>query len=479
KQDAVFNMTEGSMNGVGGFNGRNSNKEDIAYYFIGGNQSPFNVLGQILYGQFGRKHDGLVSSYSAIGWEYPNANFNPANWTSDSPPQQYFTNEVHIPDWGNSYYTAPQGYLYSYSFECIKKLLKQQMPNPAFCYSSAANGGYPKNQSEQAPPTTSIFTEKKSGHLSANQSTSIPVIIDGNATGLFYLTWNGETPSFTLTRPDTQMIDPAYAGSHPAEVTYQMSSSTMDVPPFIAYKFMTLQPGVWQLNITASGAIDYQGFAILESARILDVQTDANNYTIGDNLTIVANLISNGTGLSGANISAKLTHSDNTVNIVPLLDQGNGVYQGTYSIPNAPGYLNIEVTANGDENGTSFSRQKNLIIAIAPRDIQLNNNYSDEPFDNNSDGFYDYLNFQAQVNLSASGEYAVAADLFAGNEFITHSGDFFSLPSGLQTVTLSFDGRDIRKAHLNGPYTIKNLYFVPVSVGITAESAESPWITTN
>ncbi|WKZ39487.1 MAG: hypothetical protein QY328_14590 [Anaerolineales bacterium] len=80
------------------------------------------------------------------------------------------------------------------------------------------------------------------------------------------------------------------------------------------------------------------------------------------------------------------------------------------------------------------------------------------------------MNFNIEVNLVEAGEYAVTAELYAGDQLITQSGDFFDLASGAQTITLPFDGDAIRQAGLHGPYTITNLYLTPIEVGITAQS---------
>ncbi len=476
-QDAVFNMVEESMNGTSGFNGRIYNQEGIDYYFIGGDASPVKSLGPILYGPLGRKHDGLVSSYSALGWKYPNNIFDPLNWANVSQPHQYYTDEVHISDWGNSYYTAPPGDLHSYSFECIKNLLKHLAPNELFCQDVMTASSFAQNLTVQSAPDLSTFTELKNGHLINGQSISIPLAIDTNTASLFYLTWSGETPAFTLTRPDAQVINPAYAAAHPSEVIYENFVGGAAVPPNQTYNFNTTQLGSWQLNITASTAIDYQAFAVLDSSRSLTAQTNANLYQIGDIATITANLSNGGTGLNGATVTAKLTRSDAVVDTISLTGQGNGTYTANYVIPNSSGYLTIDITANGTDSGTAFTRQNHLQVAIQSDNLQLTGTYDDQPRDDNSDSIYEYLDFMAEVNLTSPGEYAVSAELYAGDQLITQSGDFFQLAAGTQTVTLPFDGGAIREAGLNGPYTVKNLYFTPIDIGITAANVENAWTT--
>ena len=307
---------------------------------------------------------------------------------------------------------------------------------------------------------------------------TLPLVIDSTGTTLFYLNWSGgNAPSFTLTRPDAQVIDPAYAAAHPAEVTYETSNGSPEAAPNATYNFVSGQIGTWQAIITATDAVDYKIFGLIDSTLQLTANTNAEVYQIGDTATITANLANGSTGLSGATVTAKLTRPDSVVNTVTLTDQGNGTYSNTYTIPDAPGYLTIGVTATGNDNGTTFSRQENLLVSIAPNDLQLTGTYDDQPRDDNADGAYDYLDFTAEVNLTAPGDYAVSAELYAGDQLITQSGDFFQLAAGPQTVTLPFDGAAIYAAGLNGTYTVKNLYFTPIDIGITAQSVENAWIT--
>ena len=52
------------------------------------------------------------------------------------------------------------------------------------------------------------------------------------------------------------------------------------------------------------------------------------------------------------------------------------------------------------------------------------------------------------------------------------------LSVGTQEVTLDFDGWDIRRSQINGPYTVTNVYLVDLTVGgIPAQIAEDVWVT--
>jgi len=456
-----------------GFNPFNPNINGVKYNFIGGNGGS-GFLSNMLTNLGQGPNDGLVGHFSAVGWMFPNQVFAPPTWPNDSLPGQYFTNETHPAqsDPSKAYYTAQDGQGFSDAYLCIKALMDGGNPNSQdICWpalpQSAAN-----NQPQANSATQASFTELQAGHLTASQSTTIPLTIDTGGSTLFYLTWSGgNAPSFTLNRPDGQLIDPAYALAHPDEVSYEIAAGSPSTPPFAAYNFVSAPTGIWQLNITATDAIDYRAFGLIDSSRTLVAQTNLDTYQIGDTATITATLENGGVGISGATVTAKLTRPDAVVDTIPLTDQGNGTYTVDYVIPNSSGYLSIVVIASGTDGGTAFTRQNHLQVAIQSDNLQLTGVYGDTPNDNNADGLYEKLDFTAQVNLASAGEYAVTVDLYAGDQFVTQIGDFFTLTTGVQTITLPFDGGAIRQSMLNGPYIITNLSLTPLDTGIPAQSA--------
>ncbi len=465
------------------FNKRHPNLPGVSYSFIGGDGGS-GPLDRLLRLTRQGPNDGLVGQSSAVGWIYNELGvpwFSPSGWADASVPNQYWTDETH-PAQSNvhkSYYVTPPGQEYSNAFNCMLAIMRNETPGDQYCWEA----GTPKpqtlkNQAALLPSEQSSITAMKVGHLDAGQSVVIPFVMDSTGSSQFYLTWNGEnTPEFTLTTPDLQVIDPIYAATHPEEVDFEIALGGSDTPPYNAYSFITGEVGIWKLNITASGAIDYQAFGMTDSDLVFSVETNDVEYRIGETATISATLFSSDIGLQGATIIAKISRPDNAIDEVPLADLGDGAYEGEYVIPSTPGTLTMGITADGNDNGTIFTRQENLLIGVASDDLQLTGIYNDQPRDDNSDGLYEYLDFTAEVNLAVPGEYAVSAELYAGDQIITQSGDFFQLISGTQTITLSFDGRDINKAGLDGPYTIKNLYFTPIELGITAQSVETAWTT--
>ena len=239
------------------------------------------------------------------------------------------------------------------------------------------------------------------------------------------------------------------------------------------------QIGTWQLNITALDAIDYQVSGWYKNAtRTLTTQTDLYTYQIGNTATITATLDNHGVGLPGATVTATLTRMDGVVDTLNLTDPENdGTYTGVYIVPDSSGFLTIAIRASGNDNGTAFTRQSFELVTIASNDIRLTDTYTDTPKDENTDGLYEYLDFTLEVYAEQAGEYDISAELYVGDQLITHAGDFYTVDIGTQTITLRFPGTVIRQMGINGPFTIKNLYITPLDTGVTAISVETLWTT--
>ena len=80
--------------------------------------------------------------------------------------------------------------------------------------------------------------------------------------------------------------------------------------------------------------------------------------------------------------------------------------------------------------------------------------------DNDEDGYYEWLTFDAEIEVKEAGDYLLQAELWAGNRFITEAEGAASLAEGTHELRVLFEGNDIRQGGLNGPYTIRNLLLV-------------------
>lgn len=506
-QRGFCELSESNMRDV--INPNTHNKSGVKYTFIGGNP---------IKGPDGRKGDGAISSFSAVGWN-PFGNFDPFDWTLSSPPlKQFWSHDAHGSQLGIDYLTNNNGQI-SRTVRCIMDLMNNQQPSSNDCFGvirPAATATITPTQASTSthvptstdvpgtplptstdtfatptpatptplPPTPTSFVEQDEnvleeiqlgeGNLAENTSVSIPVKVDGPGASIFTLSWdNDPAPTFTLTNPNSQVIDDAYAAAHPGEVTYNVQPGSIYTPPFATYSFPITQSGTWYLNITAAAAIHYVTSVQIDSSRTLAVETNAPTYHSGDTATITAHLTNNGSGVTGATVTADLGLPDGSNPTVVLTDQGGGTYAGSYTIPNLPGMVMFQVTAEG----TAYTRQKSSSFWIASNDLQLTGNYDATAVDTDNDNLFDKLDFEVGVNLTTPATYVLEADLYSGNEFVAHSYSSLNLGSGEQNLTTPFSGEDIRQSGLDGPYTVTRVSLTPIEVGIASQKADDVFTT--
>lgn len=455
------------------FNKENFNIKGIEYVFIGGDGGDETVTKLLkLFAATGiaAPNDGLSGTYSSVGWVHPNKEFSSA-WTLPAPPLQYTTDETHpsTSSYAKAYYVeqAENGIGgHSDTFLCILAILQHENPT------SDSENCKPA-QDYQLPQVNLLGRNSVIQTLIdvvENETKSISVNVDSTGGADFLVFWSGDNaPEFTLTTPTGQVIDQVYTSLHPQEVTYEAIAGSSVSLPYIVYRVSSGQPGIWQLNISSTDTVAYLTYTITEnSPRILDVSTDLNVYQVGDVATITAALESNGIGLAGATVTAKITRPDDLIDTLLLTDlNGDGNYTSVYTIPNTPGFLITEIVASGVDNGVAYTRQAGLIINVAPNNLQITGNNSDVLNDENADGFAETLDFNFIVTANTDGQYNISGDLYAGDILLAQAADYFALNSGTQNVLLHFDGSAIREMGLNGPYTIKNLYATPLDIGIT------------
>jgi hypothetical protein len=92
------------------------------------------------------------------------------------------------------------------------------------------------------------------------------------------------------------------------------------------------------------------------------------------------------------------------------------------------------------------------------------------------------------IDVLEAGDYDVTGDLYAGNGEKLADGVFTTLSggepfaTGVQTVTLTFDGKTLREAGIDGPYVLDHLevdhHAAEFDLPMTVDSARTVYTTT-
>ena len=407
----------------------------VYYHAISGNApwSPRSALGKVMYWLIGGGDDGIVPTNSGTGLS--------------GIPDPWPTDEVHSTGMGpRSYFIRDNGPSISY-MQCLKPVLVDR--NKHICGGVSALEITP-----EVTPAPTARTPFEYGTLLAGQSVTRAISLEGGPT-LFVAQWQTGTLAVTLVDPNDQVIDPAYATSHPNVVTYDADETVA------TYYFTNTIAGAWQLvlqatSVPADGSA-YVTFAAFESDLALTTETNRYWYGPGATATITASLSGSP---AGATVTATILRADGVTDTVSLLPQGAGRYQGTYTVPDAPGYAEVRLVATGNTaEGSPFERGLNLAFQISPGSVALTGIYSDTPEPRLAgSSFYKALLVTAGINSAISGTVGLSADLVdADGNFVAHSLTIEEVTAGAGTLTLRFDADDIYASRRNGPYTLTNL----------------------
>lgn len=331
-------------------------------------------------------------------------------------------------------------------------------------------------------PEMAQHTPIEFGTLQSGQTATKSIPLGGGPT-LFALHWQNGTLAFTLIDPNNQTIDPTFAVANPSVVTYSGDANAA------VYYFPNAIAGTWQTVFKATsvqtGGLTYSTFAAFDSDVTLTASADKNWYTPGANAIITATL----TGpLSSATITASIGRADGITDKLTLSSIGNGQYQASYTVPNAPGNTEVRLVASGTTaSNLPFERgAASLIFQISPNTFALNNTYTDTPALYPGSSLYQFLNVTVGINATVGGKVGLSADLVDwNNNFVAHALVIQDVAAGPTILTLQFDGTDILASKHNGPYTLTNVLLTDESgtVLVTQQAqavyTTAPYLYTN
>ncbi len=89
--------------------------------------------------------------------------------------------------------------------------------------------------------------------------------------------------------------------------------------------------------------------------------------------------------------------------------------------------------------------------------VEFTGNFSDYGVDEDSDGLYDYLVIEMEINVNEPGNYSGVFWLYANETAIVKTSDSSYFDAGIQTINLGFDGLEIYEKGINGPYTLTHI----------------------
>jgi hypothetical protein len=326
------------------------------------------------------------------------------------------------------------------------------------------------------------------GTLTAGQVQSITVPVEVVTTAGFVVMGDGPL-TVTLLTPAGQTIDPATPAVDP-NVRYDAQGDTTFW--YYQYRVETPANGLWQIRIEAAAATEFETFAVGASPLLVHLFRDQGVYRPGETVTLETGVLEEPSTLhTGFAFSATvqapgsdlpLTFHDDGVQGDKLA--GDNLYAAQFTAPAANADLEIVVQAAKN----NIVRFESLLIPVVAQTATLLGVGNERAVDTNGNGFFDAVLVDVVIDVLEAGDYDVVGDLYTGSGEKAADGVFTTLAdgtpfvTGVQTVTLTFDGKTLREAGSDGPYVLDHLevdhHAAEFDFPMTVDAARTVYTTT-
>ena len=394
---------------------------------------------------------------------------------------KYTSPETHSSGVGEPSYFDPDSGSQSYR-ECIGP----ELSGTGACLQRVLSAS---EMAAEAEPILNSPIASFTGVITTGYAISHTVSVDTSVAGSFNLFWMTGTLSFSLTTPTGTVIDPVYAQTN-ADVEYGQAPITDSITAAATYYIANTIPGTWTLTVsgvdTGAEGVLYGANVVVESDILLSTDSARDLYTIGDTVVATASLTAGGSGVSGATVQAAIHRPDGIAEIIPLYDDGahndgavgDGLYGGSYTVA-VSGYHIFRASAEGTVDDEPFNREAQGILIVASEAASLSGSYTDYPVDEDGDGRYEWLALDVGIDTNRAGDYTLSAQLVGDDSsFVSHVLTYTTFTTGTQTVTVYFDGEDILKSSVDGPYTVTEVYLMDDSgASIPTDIEMNVWTT--
>jgi len=201
----------------------------------------------------------------------------------------------------------------------------------------------------------------QTGQIREGQTVAGSVPIDSSVKAFnIVLTWPGSDLDLVLYNPDGSPVvlnQSSLSGTDNPDITY-IAQNTYEI-----YKIQHPQPGTWRYDIIGIDVQNQEDYTLTLSASTtirLDAVTNKQDYSLGEDVQITAELSDEYGGISGAYVTANVTTPDLSHEIIQISDYDNGIYHGIFLNTTQNGHYSIMVEAQKDD----IIRQKQIEFEI-------------------------------------------------------------------------------------------------------------------
>ena len=315
------------------------------------------------------------------------------------------------------------------------------------------------------------------------------VQVDDSTETYFAVAYSSGNIDLRLISPSNQVFDATSIVGNP-DVTRDEGDFLFDGKMEL-FRFTRPEVGAWTVEVLGTsvtepyGSTPYSLSTFLRNpAATLALSVDSSQVVASSPVKIFAQLHRGGNAVTGAAVSADVIRPDSTITLVTLRDTGvapdsaanDGVYSGQYNTSYAGVYLALVAATratgtSGAVNGGDLYREASIAVtAVAPQP-SFEGMFDDYGMDTNENSTYDKLIIDVSLNIVEAGRYRVSGSLTDSEGHTLTAASEADLEPGHQNIEIGFEGAALFDGHVNGPYTISDLYLARVT-GDDRELAE-------
>ena len=307
-----------------------------------------------------------------------------------------------------------------------------------------------QRQMQPQPMATAPLMDVAAGQLAANEVISGQFEMDGVGSSQVNLSWSEGDLTLVLADSLGNVINEPTAAADPNIGYFDLNTG---FGLMASYQITDTLTGTWTYTITASALNQPEAYRLLVvPATPIAVSGSVPAWLPNNSPIVVTATVTYlaTTPVTGGSVTAHIQRPDDTAETITLFDDGqhqdgianDGVFGAIYDQTYTGGFYGILFTATGDYNSETYERTAIAVLAIAPANASLNDQYSDSGIDENGNQLYEWLEVTAGVAVTEPATYTLSAELYAGGTFIAHTNQKLWLATDSQTMSLHFDGNE-------------------------------------
>ncbi len=250
----------------------------------------------------------------------------------------------------------------------------------------------------------------------------------------------------------------------------------------------TAEAGTWTVTVNGTAVVDPSGeigfsagVLVDAPAFTLEVSAAPTAVRTGESVVVTATVLSAGSPAVGATVDATVEAPDGSQTVVGLLDDGvppdlaagDGLYTGQFTADQAGEYAILVEAQEAVVDAGGAVREAFLLATATGAGADFTGVFGDAGEDTNGNGFFDWLVLDVGLDIATAGNPGRIGAVAAGSNGVTRYRLVGELTDSASNViaarseadlgptatgmALRFDGRQLFRNGVDGPFTVSRL----------------------